>query len=567
MSIHKQWGHTEDDYLLALQLSEELNKNSDLNSSIITDEDKNDKESMSCVDPRWETLDPIPDIRGLFLQFNTRFFWGKLSGIEVKWSPRMMLCAGICCYEGRGGLCSVRLSMPLLKLRPRKDLVETLLHEMIHAYLFVTDNNKDHDGHGPEFCKHMNRINKETGASISIYHSFHDEVDLYRQHWWRCGGPCKDRKPYYGYVKRAMNRAPSPRDTWWSEHMRTCGGTYTKVKEPDNYKKKGKKDTDQTLKKSTDNISNKNMDIRTFGGTGKSLNSGKTSTENSNKRSITGGVLPKHNGVATVTSSSGNKKGTGEIDSGKGVIVNGVLRKGENKFDRDSVQNSKNYVVSSSPSVTVGKSVMSQSVKSESGGQTVQEKLREVWAKRAMQATKNTSKLVSVQSSNSILPVRSEPETIHNGKEGSRLLSNNSTESSASSKYNKSTSENTIPRNSKSASRDVTMVTASSKERTDPLKKSSSKHKHFGGKRRRDSDSETSSGKKQKLSSSEKDNQKIDKLFEKVMKKYDMKSEGSAQTSPGADVERVEMNVCPVCNKRVPAASINAHLDGCLGIS
>ena len=30
-------------------------------------------------------------------------------------------------YEGRGGLCSVRLSLPLLKLRPRRDLVQTLL--------------------------------------------------------------------------------------------------------------------------------------------------------------------------------------------------------------------------------------------------------------------------------------------------------------------------------------------------------------------------------------------------------------------------------------------------------
>jgi hypothetical protein len=33
-------------------------------------------------------------------------------------------CAGICIYEGRGGMCSIRLSEPLLKLRPRKDLVE-----------------------------------------------------------------------------------------------------------------------------------------------------------------------------------------------------------------------------------------------------------------------------------------------------------------------------------------------------------------------------------------------------------------------------------------------------------
>ena len=36
-------------------------------------------------------------------------------------------CAGICSYEGHGGLCSIGLSEPLLKFRPRKDLVETLL--------------------------------------------------------------------------------------------------------------------------------------------------------------------------------------------------------------------------------------------------------------------------------------------------------------------------------------------------------------------------------------------------------------------------------------------------------
>ncbi|TSL47531.1 SprT-like domain-containing protein Spartan [Bagarius yarrelli] len=195
---------------------------------------------LSIVDESWEMLDPNPDVRAMFLQFNDMFFWGKLCGVEVKWSPRMTLCAGVCSYEGRGGLCSIRLSEPLLKLRPRKDLVETLLHEMIHALLFVTQNNRDRDGHGPEFCKHMDRINQASGTKISIYHSFHDEVDVYRQHWWRCNGPCQNRKPFFGYVKRAMNRAPSARDPWWEEHRRTCGGTYTKIKEPENYGKKGK---------------------------------------------------------------------------------------------------------------------------------------------------------------------------------------------------------------------------------------------------------------------------------------------------------------------------------------
>ncbi|CAG2185468.1 SPRTN [Mytilus edulis] len=154
----------DDDFLLALELQEQLDRDSWQPSQSASKPGAN----LSIVDESWETIDPNPDIRELFLQFNEEFFWGRLAGIEVKWSPRMTLCAGLCCYERRGGLCSVRLSSPLLKLRPRRDLVETLLHEMIHAYLFITDNNKDHDGHGPEFHKHMYRINDATGTKISV---------------------------------------------------------------------------------------------------------------------------------------------------------------------------------------------------------------------------------------------------------------------------------------------------------------------------------------------------------------------------------------------------------------
>uniref|UniRef100_A0AAY4C8F0 DNA-dependent metalloprotease SPRTN n=1 Tax=Denticeps clupeoides TaxID=299321 RepID=A0AAY4C8F0_9TELE len=232
----------DEDFLLALQLQEQFDRDA----------------PVSIVDESWETLDPSPDVRAIFLQFNDTFFWGKLSGVEVKWSARMTLCAGVCSYEGRGGLCSIRLSEPLLKLRPRRDLVETLLHEMIHALLFVTQNNRDRDGHGPEFCKHMNRINEASGTKISVYHSFHDEVDVYRQHWWRCDGPCQNRKPYFGYVKRAMNRAPSARDPWWADHQRTCGGTYTKVKEPEPSGKKNKAgDKDQKPKQEAKRPSDK----------------------------------------------------------------------------------------------------------------------------------------------------------------------------------------------------------------------------------------------------------------------------------------------------------------------
>lgn len=46
---------------------------------------------MSIVDESWEMLDPNPDVRAMFLEFNDMFFWGKLSGVEVRWSPRMTL--------------------------------------------------------------------------------------------------------------------------------------------------------------------------------------------------------------------------------------------------------------------------------------------------------------------------------------------------------------------------------------------------------------------------------------------------------------------------------------------
>ncbi|XP_033054083.1 sprT-like domain-containing protein Spartan isoform X2 [Trachypithecus francoisi] len=179
----------DDDLMLALRLQEEWN--------LQEAERDQAQESLSLVDASWELVDPTPDLQALFVQFNDQFFWGQLEAVEVKWSVRMTLCAGICSYEGKGGMCSIRLSEPLLKLRPRKDLVE-------------------------------------------VYHAFHDEVDEYRRHWWRCDGPCQHRPPYYGYVKRATNREPSAHDYWWAEHQKTCGGTYMKIKEPENYSKKGK---------------------------------------------------------------------------------------------------------------------------------------------------------------------------------------------------------------------------------------------------------------------------------------------------------------------------------------
>lgn len=250
---------------------------------------------LSLVDPQWELIDPNPDIHALFLHFNDVFFHGRLAGCEVRWSPRMTLCAGLCCYEGRGGLCSIRLSQPLLKFRPRKDLLETLLHEMIHAYLFVTDNNRDRDGHGPEFLSHMHRINTATGVNISVYHSFHQEVNSYRQHKWRCTGRCRERHPFYGWVSRTMNRPPGPNDTWWEAHRSSCEGQFEKVAEPEGFGEKKKRPKESTSqgnpvkkKKSNDEKSSKQPDLELFFGKGHKLGS---SGENNTKLPVKDDII------------------------------------------------------------------------------------------------------------------------------------------------------------------------------------------------------------------------------------------------------------------------------------
>jgi predicted SprT family Zn-dependent metalloprotease len=137
----------------------------------------------------------------------------------------MTLCAGTCKYEGFGSS-TISLSEPLLQFRTSNELKETLIHEMIHAYLFKTNPEacKTEGGHGPAFVQIMKKINQITGLNISIYHSFHDEVNFYKKHIWRCNGRCREDAPYYGYVRRAMNRPPQPADYWFARHRRECGG-------------------------------------------------------------------------------------------------------------------------------------------------------------------------------------------------------------------------------------------------------------------------------------------------------------------------------------------------------
>jgi hypothetical protein len=203
------------------------------------------QKAKSQIESILSSTDPIIDIHELFSLYNTLYFRSLLlPRVEVSWSPRLTLCAGICelVRDPQNGnkytRIRLKLSEPLLKFRPRTDVVDTLLHEAIHAYFFVTTSwrhsrGEDGTGHGEGFLLLSDAVNNHGGYGVSVFHTFHDEVDSYRTHVWECDGPCKTRAPFFGLVKRSMNRAPGKGDSWWAGHVEACGGSFTKIAEPE----------------------------------------------------------------------------------------------------------------------------------------------------------------------------------------------------------------------------------------------------------------------------------------------------------------------------------------------
>ena len=82
----------EEDFALALKLFGELNQEDEITNQTSATESKiKNNKHLSIVDPSWELIDPVPNIRDLFIQFNMAYFEGKLASVEVKWSNRMTM--------------------------------------------------------------------------------------------------------------------------------------------------------------------------------------------------------------------------------------------------------------------------------------------------------------------------------------------------------------------------------------------------------------------------------------------------------------------------------------------
>lgn len=197
--------------------------------------------------------------------YNQLYFENLLSTVTLKWSKRMTSCAGT--FQVSKNIPEIHLSEPLLKYRSIKEIRETLLHEMIHAYIFVKnlDISDDLSGHGKHFKDKMNQINKETGLNITIYHSFHNEVNLYSKYIWRCNGPCRHKPPYFGFVRRQMNRPPQKADKWFDSHQKSCGGTFIRISPTDEELEKSKKikKKDKKTKKSQKSQKNNKIPYQT----------------------------------------------------------------------------------------------------------------------------------------------------------------------------------------------------------------------------------------------------------------------------------------------------------------
>ena len=79
-----------EDISLATQLQQQENRNVINNEKTYQKIPPNEKaEKCNLANESWEMIDPTPDAWALFVEFDKKYFWGKLAGVEVSWSSRM----------------------------------------------------------------------------------------------------------------------------------------------------------------------------------------------------------------------------------------------------------------------------------------------------------------------------------------------------------------------------------------------------------------------------------------------------------------------------------------------
>lgn len=111
------------------------------------------------------------DLEKMYISLNEEMFKGKLpNNVKVLWSARMTSNAAVCKYkvDYTSGIAvrtpvEIRVSKPYHKRFPQ-ELKETLVHEMIHVKY-------PYDGHGEEFNREMDKLNKKFNLGIRKFAS------------------------------------------------------------------------------------------------------------------------------------------------------------------------------------------------------------------------------------------------------------------------------------------------------------------------------------------------------------------------------------------------------------
>eukprot|EP01084_Bolivina_argentea_P157944 275194_1 len=138
-----------------------------------------------------------PDVHKLFAKYNKLFFDDAINVCEVKWidsdekqkqkeeqeaqdankrknsnnnnkrkPKRQKKYAGGCAADN-AGLCCISLELTILQFKSTKYVIETIIHQMIHAYLIQNKVNAK-IGHSPLFKSIMNAINKLTQPHVKL---------------------------------------------------------------------------------------------------------------------------------------------------------------------------------------------------------------------------------------------------------------------------------------------------------------------------------------------------------------------------------------------------------------
>ena len=118
-----------------------------------------------------------------FTEFNQRYFGNKLNDIKLRINPNLKFngadCYGLFTFEARVNRKGIVVKLfpgtsllqingnPLLESREEKDWLNTLMHEMIHAYVYtVCKECDDKNPHGGRWAELANYFNSKFGFSI-----------------------------------------------------------------------------------------------------------------------------------------------------------------------------------------------------------------------------------------------------------------------------------------------------------------------------------------------------------------------------------------------------------------